>query len=249
MSDDNDEILYHYCSTEAFYSIIKNRSIWLSSAAQSNDYMEGKLLFKSLREGLKSAKEYKEERNRIISLLEIVESHIFCLSEEKDLLSQWRGYANNASGVAIGFSKKHLGNQFCDELTSLEKISYQNKDELTTSAEKVEAPIFLDISEKTIEEFIKKTVIQSYKIKTDAFHEEKEWRLIQLLYANIPHSFRIETEQIIPYTQKIIEPDNELISKIIIEPRHKTPIRVVERFLKHSGFKGISVHPSDATYQ
>lgn len=26
-----------------------------------------------------------------------------CFSEEKDLLSQWRGYANNGAGVAIGF--------------------------------------------------------------------------------------------------------------------------------------------------
>jgi hypothetical protein len=32
----------------------------------------------------------------------------FCLSATGDLLSQWRGYANNASGISIGFSKKYL---------------------------------------------------------------------------------------------------------------------------------------------
>lgn len=32
----------------------------------------------------------------------------FCLSEEGDLLSQWRGYAGDAAGVAIGFDKTYL---------------------------------------------------------------------------------------------------------------------------------------------
>lgn len=32
----------------------------------------------------------------------------FCLSEEGDLLSQWRGYASDGSGVAIGFSAEYL---------------------------------------------------------------------------------------------------------------------------------------------
>jgi len=32
----------------------------------------------------------------------------FCLSENGDLLSQWRGYAGNATGVAIGFSAEYL---------------------------------------------------------------------------------------------------------------------------------------------
>jgi hypothetical protein len=32
----------------------------------------------------------------------------FCLSEEGDLLSQWRGYAADATGFSIGFSKDSL---------------------------------------------------------------------------------------------------------------------------------------------
>jgi hypothetical protein len=34
----------------------------------------------------------------------------FCLSETGDLLSQWRGYADNASGVSIGFRTEFLSN-------------------------------------------------------------------------------------------------------------------------------------------
>ncbi len=41
-------ILYHYCSTDTFFNIVKNRSLWLSSLAQSNDYMEGKLVAQAI---------------------------------------------------------------------------------------------------------------------------------------------------------------------------------------------------------
>ena len=33
----------------------------------------------------------------------------FCMSEEGDLLSQWRAYAVNAAGVSIGFNSDYFG--------------------------------------------------------------------------------------------------------------------------------------------
>jgi hypothetical protein len=42
-------------------------------------------------------------------LEEVIDGLGFCLSEDGDLLSQWRGYAADASGVSIGFSKEYLG--------------------------------------------------------------------------------------------------------------------------------------------
>ena len=34
------KVLYHYCSVEAFYNIIKNHSIWLSDLRKTNDEKE-----------------------------------------------------------------------------------------------------------------------------------------------------------------------------------------------------------------
>ena len=54
----------------------------------------------------------------------------FCLSEEGDLLSQWRGYAADASGVVIGFSRNYLdwlcSSNLPDELggLNLHKVDY-----------------------------------------------------------------------------------------------------------------------------
>jgi hypothetical protein len=41
-------------------------------------------------------------------LLRTLDGLGFCLSEDGDLLSQWRGYAADAAGVSIGFSKDYL---------------------------------------------------------------------------------------------------------------------------------------------
>ena len=47
-------------------------------------------------------------KNSVALLEKIMDGLGFCLSEEGDLLSQWRGYAADASGVSIGFSKEYL---------------------------------------------------------------------------------------------------------------------------------------------
>jgi hypothetical protein len=106
------EALYHYCSAEAFTSIVSKRAIWLSSMSMSNDSMEGKVLADTFgrifeRDGL--SYEIKLTLRRNIQVLESIFDGLgFCLSEKEDLLSQWRGYAANGAGFSIGFSKDYL---------------------------------------------------------------------------------------------------------------------------------------------
>jgi hypothetical protein len=106
------DALYHYCPTQTFHSIVQSRAIWLSSLTLSNDSMEGKLVARAIariaeREGLDSGA--VERLEKAITFLEgMFDGLGFCLSEEGDLLSQWRGYAADASGVAIGFSRSYL---------------------------------------------------------------------------------------------------------------------------------------------
>ena len=35
-----NEVVYHYCSVDTFFNIIKNSSMWLSDISKSNDYQE-----------------------------------------------------------------------------------------------------------------------------------------------------------------------------------------------------------------
>jgi len=78
----------------------------------SNDTMEGKLVANAMesvaeKDGL-HPDEIQKLRNRIESFNDIIDGLGFCFSEERDLLSQWRGYAANATGVAIAFSRLYL---------------------------------------------------------------------------------------------------------------------------------------------
>ena len=134
------DILYHYCSNSAFHSIIENKTIRLSSLSLGNDYMEGKLVPKII---IEMAKEdatedkllYDGIQESISELKKDIDCFGFCLSEKGDLLSQWRGYADNASGVSIGFSKSYffqLSNTHMDvtkPLLSLKKVVYDPRDQ------------------------------------------------------------------------------------------------------------------------
>lgn len=108
------DTLYHYCSSDSFEKIVSNKTIRLSSLLLSNDYKEGNAVIELI-EVLLGSSEYSEEDKKVISeWLCFFRDHFhgigFCLSEHGDLLSQWRGYANDGAGFSIGFSKEILKN-------------------------------------------------------------------------------------------------------------------------------------------
>lgn len=145
--------LYHYCSSFSFQSIIDSKSIWLSSLSLSNDSMEGRLVTKIItkqakKDGLDDQK-IKRLQDSIIGLLDVIDGLGFCLSEKGDLLSQWRGYANDGKGFSIGFSKKYI-----EKLSEkkwqpkhggfkLEKVEYETQKQM-----KLVEPTYLKIKEQ-----------------------------------------------------------------------------------------------------
>jgi hypothetical protein len=74
--------------------------------------MEGRILRNTFLQMLASGKAGEEEVEHIQEALDVAENFFeglgFCLSAEPDLLSQWRGYANDGQGFSIGFSKEYL---------------------------------------------------------------------------------------------------------------------------------------------
>jgi hypothetical protein len=105
-------ILYHYCTSQTFISIVENKRIRLSSLSQSNDSLEGKILKDRL---VQLAIEFGWSVSEVEVLRRLTESFEranesvgFCLSGNGDLLSQWRGYTDDAQGFSIGFSREAL---------------------------------------------------------------------------------------------------------------------------------------------
>jgi len=115
--------------------------------------------------------------------------HICCFSYEGDLLSQWRAYADDGKGVAIGFDSSQLETAITNRyrFSEASRVRYNNKEHhnlfwgpfnelmlfLTTDfprqssdGDQVHRDIF-----RTILSF-------SCFIKTEGFQEEKEWRMV-----------------------------------------------------------------------
>jgi len=286
------EVLYHYCSTDAFHSIVEAHSIWLSALSLSNDTMEGKLLANVMsrlaeRDGLDRASSQRLQ-DMLGFFEQTVEGLGFCLSEEGDLLSQWRGYAADATGVTIGFSRQYLEwladeNQGKDTPGfTLMKVQYEPEAHETevdpTYAEAkrlVEAGAMKSPGIRTIldtrtdeqveqekkeaeEAFLKLSLAmlslfpKLFLLKSPAFREEKEWRLLSHLVCTGKDtcSYRALQNRIVPYRSfNLKQPERQPIAEVVLGPKHLTPVRIVEDFLRQNGYDAVTVKRSEATYR
>lgn len=271
----NDTTLYHYCTTDAFESIIKNRSLRLSSLLFTNDYNEGKILewlFNKLADEEQLDHDlWHDLANEFRTTEEIIDSVAFCLSQAPDLLSQWRGYAGNGEGIAIGFSMEYLErfvdhHQEQDPLKwpiSLEPVIYSYEE-----MEKVFIPLYktlLQIKklertglENATEEFIdtafeahREMSKSRYRIKNEGFSEEQEWRMVaQYAFTNKNYDVRSKGSALVPCIElELIDLDIPIINKVIMGPKHNTHLDVMRTFLKFRGFPDVDVTYSRCSYQ
>ena len=222
-----DKLLYHYCSNEVMINILKKKQLWMTDISHSNDYNElflffpdiyyaiedlyynspfeilykGKIGYQALTLLLRDADYYI---NKSLQKGDIT-SFVVCFSEKGDLLSQWRGYANDAYGFSIGFSKNEL-NKFSKKecfngRLSFHKVKYINKDNANKIIERHSNEILKYIKNIRIEvkklfrlrdlneeqtEFMMAILlygklatfmIDSLRYKWESYQEEHEWRL------------------------------------------------------------------------
>lgn len=220
-------ILYHYASMEKAISILKYKNFRLSDITKSNDVNEMSICFPRLFDEMinsydaydgfsyeftykgKDGREgfgilVKELRERIEKEFEdgTISTFVICLSEEGDLLSQWRGYADDGRGMCLGFNVHELL-EFTDASTitgyALEKVQYLSKEALDRWIKNVANELLQLVNiilgaikdgkivyssevefDKDIFDTLYYNIIaeieESIKFKADGFKEEKEWR-------------------------------------------------------------------------
>ena len=221
------KVLYHYASMEKGTSILKHKNIRLSDITKSNDVKEMSIFFPDLfdemlknydeHNGFSYKFEYKGKGNRqafglfVNELKKKIEKEFedgsiatfaLCLSEEGDLLSQWRGYADDGKGICLGLNVeeilKFVGISSVSGF-SLEKVEYLSKEQIDEWVKNVANQMLgiVEIILGAIEEWniqyysakefdedifntiyynILSEVEESIKFKTEGFKEEKEWR-------------------------------------------------------------------------
>lgn len=218
------ELLYHYSNNQKGFCILKEKTIRLNDIRKSNDYNELVLFYPEILDEIfqvyrESPFELKHKdkngEEALISLLDInktiltnniisgdFSNFVLCLSEKADMLSQWRGYANDGQGISIGFSKDGLKeiSEDNDKVFRLEKVEYINEEKYKTKINEYAISILEEIKylrkwivenmthddssldTDTILSFnvyylIKDALTDSLRYKQQGFEEENEWRL------------------------------------------------------------------------
>lgn len=197
---------YYYCSLDTFLNIFNANKIYLSDPLKMNDMLEIKWYLDRLKDDIDNSKKNKDRY--FYSLFEMVERrsgidfscddlvnclntkgqrsvYISCFSKEKDLLSQWREYADKGKGVAIGFDLERLAianNFLVREVKYTDSVVYDDlESDVEMVADQISA-VFQDekINDKEmqIEVFLHELIPELIKYKNPAFEEEHEVRLI-----------------------------------------------------------------------
>lgn len=193
-----------------------------------------------------------------------------CFSEEKDLLNQWRGYANNGAGVAIGFSKRILDLVNKEPYgLAFKRICYQEEQQNKVVKQLVK--IIIDTMQiknlfAAFAEVYANEIVKIGCMKASGFSEEKEWRLCIAMSpeARVGREARLSNftlsqvheqcirEQIVTYFDlSFKDMKKQFINEIIIGPDAKITKRDICRSLYINGYDPgkIDITPSNITYR
>ncbi len=57
--NEQNKLVYHYCSVDTFNKIVSNKELWLTDVTKSNDYEELQAIFNVLSDKIKSKIDFK----------------------------------------------------------------------------------------------------------------------------------------------------------------------------------------------
>ena len=275
-----DDILYHYCDANAFLSICTSGKIRFGDLFSMNDFMEMHWGYSVWEEAATElldvvGREFLDEIDKIIhssGMKGVLTASCFSLSG--DVLRQWRAYADDGQGYAIGFSAKDLIEAPVRPLSVLynhEKQVHEMKS-IILSLFKVEQQEEIKFG-GDFWEVCTRIAFDLSSFKNPAFAEEQEVRLVHLLSlvegqsffkltddggtafgqpaAGEPIQFKIRHNTPTPfidldYTNKgIINP----IKEVILGPKNDSLPTGVAVFLETVGIGSVRILKSKASYR
>lgn len=223
-------ILYHYTGISGLTGITESKTIWASHIYYLNDASEityaRDIIKKEVNKRL--ARANGEEKTFLIQFSEWLNCfsetphHLFIasLSEEKNLLSQWRSYTPHGKGVSIGFEpiallrkiraqnfkiakciyKASEQEELMSDLLNRLLITFNNELQTYNSSNRHSSQKYFGIMENFLGEILQVFSV----IKNPSFCEEKEWRIISPYFSNdtvTQIKFREGASMLLPYIE------------------------------------------------
>jgi hypothetical protein len=249
---DELDFLFHYTELNGFLGIFTTKSLWASNAFFLNDFSEIEYglkishnFFEIFYSSIKSEKIKEIMKGFYDNYSEVVlDSNLFLVSfcENGDLLSQWRGYAQNTEGVSLRFNSRVIRTL---PYVNLHKVIYEEEIQSKIIICLFELlRVIMDYAERNGKSFlfyfnlwVTKFVAILLTFKDISFSEEKEWRLIynhDVKGNNKIIEYRAKNNYILPYVKIENLSLINLISQIIIGPSTNNKVfgKSISYFLK-----------------
>ncbi|HDS1578376.1 TPA: DUF2971 domain-containing protein [Stenotrophomonas maltophilia] len=271
---DAGELLYHYCSPQTFLAIIQGKKLRFSDVLAMNDFSESRwgaeLLGRCLNEHGSS---WARRLAAVLSSDYELAHHLSitaacCFSRRGDVLSQWRAYADDATGFAIGFDPKQL--KMMD--ARLLGVVYKQEDQTS-----IVRQVLKDIEGEAhrrgvdIEETSERVVdilLDAVGFKNPCFSEEDEVRSIhriglnhmdggrvQPIYPNgggarsAEVMFRMRGSTPVAYVDLALPCEDPGVRQIVVGPKAQLDLRAMKIFLGTLGYERVQIVESSVTYR
>lgn len=155
--------------------------------------------------------------------------YIFSMTEERDLLSQWRAYCPKSGGYSIGFPSVQLQLMAAKQNFFLSSCVYDNGDQCQIISEiiisflqiyrdKINLGKLINVARKeTAYEFAQHLGLFGGILKHPSYKEEKEWRLLSA-YIDEKHpqvDFRAGANGIVPFFKfNLVDEENPDLTRM-----------------------------------
>ncbi len=263
-------VLYHYTDAHGLLGILDHKQLWLTHHSFLNDSNEIQYGMKLIRQVVPdlsspipqdSFEEWiekcdtREERAKD-------QTYIACFSEHGDQLSQWRAYADDGLGFAVGFSFTVLEQVAGEEgwCFGPDRVIYDKERQVELLREAIDNG-FVEHNGEIIEFWDGLLDDHSRTFKEAAFSEEKEWRMTSIFVAKpdaepycltgVPTPlFRSTKYGIAPYVQ--LDFPATAIVELVIGPRCHMRGKhcFLQQLLQHHEVDNeIRITNSEATYR
>lgn len=252
--------------------MIKDKKLWLTDSSYMNDKEEiiwvDKVVLTLLKTEIKDSagenKEYYENLKKEYEKLTHKKHFLMCFSEEKDSLSQWRAYGDDAKGVAIGFNRNILPDreEMNGQVNNGKAFSITNQlgvDDVNYEINNYFENILKrrDPSNTNLKALVLKETAVVCKHKS--FIEEKEVRFIYT-----PENIKKEDDDVSRLSKKLFRPQNgnivpyyeydfkdlkNFLLEIILGSKCALNKTDLAEYLKSEDFNNVEINNSSSSYR
>lgn len=271
-----NDLIYHYCDSNAFFAICTNRKLWMNDLHSMDDFMELHWGYSIWEQSAntrieKYGKEFLDEIDEVIHFSGFQGLLLAnCFSTDKDVLSQWRAYADDGKGYVIGFNAKELLGLPIRAL----QVLYDKEQQIKEATATIDA--LYQLKQEDSNEFKTFCNVFGYDLsafKNPAFIEEKEIRLIHLLDFKKSNDFmklvdkggiyfgedrkgeeikfKIKQDIPTPYIELDFSNNNKInpIKEVVIGPKNEVMKTAIRIFLETIGIEKVEINKSNASYR